>query len=332
MILLVFLCAMVIISSYQMSNFYTNFNNNIHLRQFQIKNGSAASYKKKAIGTKAVSSNNRTHTDKEMMIDYENLLGCRKLPDILIIGFEKCGTLTLKNFLNVHPDIFIKKLFGNYELFNAEMTATVEEYTVKEPCTPAGQLRLDKSATGGQPSKAFKMVPGAKLIAIVKEPVERTMSQYLNRIADGIEKKPYDFDAVATSILNLDTPIPLRKSVLFRQSKYSERLEPWVKLYGIDKIHIVDGENFIKHPVDELRKVEQFLGLRSFISEEHFIYNSKKKFYCLRQGVSDECMVKTKGRPHQVMLNSTRIMLQEHFKPFNEKLFAMIGRRLPWNY
>ena len=51
---------------------------------------------------------------------YEKLLGCRKLPDILTIGFEKCGTATLNTYLGIHPQIF-KAEDGNYELFNKKI-------------------------------------------------------------------------------------------------------------------------------------------------------------------------------------------------------------------
>ena len=264
--------------------------------------------------------------------DFVKLLGCRKLPDILIIGYEKCGTLTLKYYMTVHPDIFIKKLYGNYELFNGDLPKTVEEYTRDDPCTPPGKLRLEKFATRGLIVKAYDIIPEAKLIAIVKEPVERSMSQYVHRIAEGIEKKPYDFDAMVASIMDYNKPIPLNKSVLFRQSRYSDRLAPWIRLYGINNIHVVDGDNFVNNPAQELQKVEQFLGLRPFISEQHFVYNPVKRFYCLRLQGKERCMAKIKGRPHLVMSNKTRARLQAFYRPFNERFFAMIGRRFPWNY
>ena len=265
-------------------------------------------------------------------IDYENLLGCRKLPDILIIGFEKCGTVTLKSYLGIHPQIFFPNLLVNYKLFDKSKRISVKTYTRNRQCTPHGKLRLEKLATTGVASRAYEVVPDIKLIAIVKEPVERSMSHYVHRIAEGIEKKPYNFDSMIGSIMDYDRPFTLKSSVLFRQSRYIDRLEPWIAHYGIDKIHVIDGDAFVKNPAAELQKVETFLGLKPFISENHFAYNPVKKFYCLKQPGNEGCMTSNKGRPHPEMSNATRTRLQEYYKPYNQKLFATIGRTFPWNY
>lgn len=263
---------------------------------------------------------------------YAKILGCRKLPDILIIGFEKCGTVTLKTYMGIHPQLFVPSLRGNVRLFNKKTTASVEEYTKNLNCTPDGTFRLEKMSTEGLVNKAFNIIPNAKLIAVVKEPVERAMSHYVHREAYGLEKGRYTFDSLIASIMDYDKPRPLRGSVLFRQSLYIDRLEPWIAKYGLDKIHVVDGDNFVKNPAQELQKTEKFLGLEPFISEKHFVFNPEKMFYCLSAEGSEACMMKDKGRPHPVMSNATRKRLQDYFRPFNEKLFETLGRNFSWNY
>ena len=263
---------------------------------------------------------------------YRDMLKCRKLPDVLIIGFEKCGTVTLKSYLSIHPQIYQVGLLLNYQLFNRDSKTTVEQYTKNKPCTPNGKLRLEKLATWGTVAKTAAVVPNAKLIAIVKEPVERSMSHYVHRTTKGIESTKYNFDTMIASIMDYGKPIPIKTSVLFRQSKYIERLEPWIESYGLDNIHLVDGDNFVKNPASELQAVENFLGLKPYITNDNFVYNPVKKFYCLKQNGDDACMTSDKGRPHPEMLNTTRTRLQEYYKPYNERLFSTIGRKFPWNY
>ena len=265
-------------------------------------------------------------------IDYAKILGCRKLPDILIIGYEKCGTVTLKSYMGIHPQIYIANPLANYKLFDKESKTGVQTYTKRKPCTPRGKFRLEKLSTRGTVEKTFRVVPDIKLIAIMKEPVERSMSHFVHRKAIGIEKKSYTFDSMIASIMDHNRPFTLKASVLFRQSRYIDRLEPWIAAYGIDKIHVVDGDNFVKSPAEELQKVEKFLGLKPHVSDEHFVYNPVKKFYCLKTHGNEACMSSSKGRPHPVMSNVTRARLQQYYKPYNEKLFMTIGRNFSWNY
>ena len=265
-------------------------------------------------------------------IDYDKLLGCRKLPDVLIIGYEKCGTVTLKSYLGIHPEIYFRNLLWNYKLFDRFSQTSVKAYTRNKHCTPDGQLRLEKLATTGMAKKAFEVIPDIKLIAIVKEPVERSMSHYVHRIAEGIEKKPYDFDSMIGAIMDYDRPFSIKSSVLFRQSRYIDRLEPWIAYYGIDKIHVIDGDAFVKNPAVELKKVEKFLGIQPFISENNFVYNPVKKFYCLKQEGNEGCMTSNKGRPHPEMSNATRARLQDYYRPYNQKLSSIFGQNFSWNY
>ena len=83
---------------------------------------------------------------------------CRKLPDILIIGFEKCGTITLRQFLGIHPKIFITVSRLNNAFFNADNNKSVDEFTKSLPCTPEGQLRLEKLGTSGLPELVYQRV------------------------------------------------------------------------------------------------------------------------------------------------------------------------------
>ena len=257
---------------------------------------------------------------------------CRKLPDILIIGFEKCGTVTLKSFLGIHPQILVPSLYKNYNLFNKGTNLKVTQYTRNQKCTPAGKLRLEKLSTWGTALKTYRVIPKVKLIAIVREPVERTMSHFVHRIAIGKEKKPYNFDKTIADMMSGKGPIKQTASVLFRQSQYIDRLRPWISKYGIRNIHIVDGGAFAKHPAMELQKVERFLGLKPYITEKNFVYNPAGTFYCLKDRGKVSCMSKNKGRAHRSMSDETRTSLQRYYQPYNEDLFQTIGRRFPWDY
>ena len=75
---------------------------------------------------------------------------CRLYPDVLIIGFEKCGTMTLRSYLGTHPHIYISKANLTIPYFNsAAYYESLETFTKNMSCTPYGKLRLEKISIRG---------------------------------------------------------------------------------------------------------------------------------------------------------------------------------------
>ena len=265
---------------------------------------------------------------------------CRFLPDILIFGFDKCGTMTLRQFLGVHPDIFITQKDGNNKIFNDIAESADNHNTVslrrKTECTPKGKLRLEKLVNPRYPESVNKYVPNIKLVAIVKEPVERVMSHYVHLVAQ--TDKPLrmrDFDLCARRLVN-SYPALSSKALgndhrcdgtyhMITISLYANSLKQWIDVFGVENILIIDGDNFVSNPVEELRKAEDFIGLEHKISESDFYYDKQKKFYCIREEGSTGCMSEKKGRPHPSMANSTRKLLKDFIKPYNEEFYKLIG-------
>ena len=256
-------------------------------------------------------------------------IGCKKLPDVLIIGFEKCGTMTLRQFLSIHPRIFINKKRGNNKFFNRDNNKTLLEFSENLECTPYDKLRIEKLAIDGVADLVYNYTPDIKLIVIVREPVERSLSYFLHLKAT--QKLPRAFIDFEESLYSfLDKPFD-EKHYLVQRYYYSKRLRPWIKKFGLDKILIVDGDQFATDPVPELKKVEQFLELEPFITRDMFEYNEIKRFYCVKTDGNDGCMYRGKGRPHPVMKNETRKFLKEAFREPNEQFFKLIQRRFSWN-
>ena len=271
--------------------------------------------------------NTRVTENITMKTRFEN---CRLYPDVLIVGFEKCGTLTLRSFLGAHPQIFITDSNLNIPYFNSVNYVSFEEFTQDKPCTPTGKLRLEKIATNGSAGNVYQTLPNLKLLVIIREPVERAMSHHIHRLARKKEKT-IRFDNEIKSLLDGDKQ---NSSILFQQSTYIDRLQQWLQTYGRNKMHVIDGDNFSRNPAVELNNVEKFLDIAPYFTEAHFVFDPAKKFYCLKRTTTDTpyCMNKGKGRPHPTMSVETRQRLQDYFRPYNEKLFQALGKKFLWNY
>ena len=266
---------------------------------------------------------------------------CRFLPDILIFGFDKCGTMTLRQFLSVHPDIFITENEANNRLFKNIAEKEFDQnskYFEKPECTPKGKLRLEKLVNPRYPESVYKYIPNIKLVAIVKEPVERVMSHYVHMVVQS--SKPLsmdDFDMCARRLVNSSGKSEGNDhrcdgtTHILTTSKYADPLTAWVDVFGVENILIIDGDNFVSNPVEELRQAEEFFGLELKISESDFYYDKQKKFYCMREEGNTGCMPEKKGRPHPPMADSTRQLLKDYFKPYNQQFYKLIGRTFPWD-
>ena len=84
-----------------------------------------------------------------------------------------------------------------------------------------------------------------------------------------------------------------------QNSKYYRFAREWLQIFPREQIHFVNGDTITRDPVSELRKIETFLGLRHYISQSNFVFNSTKGFFCWRYSDGTEtCETKNKGRPH----------------------------------
>ena len=75
-------------------------------------------------------------------------------------------------------------------------------------------------------------------------------------------------------------------------------------------------ETYFQRPLTEIRKVEKFLGISPFYSEDHFYFPEGSKFPCFRKNSETEprCMMEDKGRKHPVLKNETYDHLRKYFK------------------
>ena len=93
---------------------------------------------------------------------------------------------------------------------------------------------------------------------------------------------------------------------------------------------MLNGDNFSVDPLVELRKVETFLGLLPFFSEEHFLAGRADGLPCFESGERDRpsCMGSNKGRPHPQLQPETLAFLRQKYKPMLDQFYAMTGVQL----
>ncbi|MDH3691096.1 MAG: sulfotransferase domain-containing protein [Gammaproteobacteria bacterium] len=186
------------------------------------------------------------------------------LPNLIIIGAMKAATTSLHYYLNLHPDVSMSKekelnffTEGNWDLgvewYASQFNSGARIRGETSPAYTRYPLERDV------PRRMNSVVPEAKLIYLLRDPIERLISQYVHRIADGRETRPFE-DALAE----------LRDNPYIVLSQYFMQLQQFLRFYETTSILIVTQEDLRNNPRDTMSSIFRFLEVDDAFYSEHF--------------------------------------------------------------
>jgi hypothetical protein len=183
------------------------------------------------------------------------------LPNLIIIGAQKCGTTALHHYLGFHPEISMsqeKELNFFIEGKNWEKGRAWYESWFTGDATVFGEGSPDYTnypAVKCVPERMHALVPDAKLIYMVRHPIERIVSQYMHNRWSGVETRP-----IEQSLRGTDT-VPMDQTRYIRRSKYFMQLQQFLKYYPKSHILVLTQEDLFKRREETLRRVFRFLAV-----------------------------------------------------------------------
>ncbi|HXV04543.1 MAG TPA: sulfotransferase [Solirubrobacterales bacterium] len=196
------------------------------------------------------------------------------LPTFFIIGAAKAGTTSLHYYLDQHPEIQMSAVkephfFAGPENgipFPPERIGDRSEYERLFDARFAVRGEASPSYTNfprrrGVPERIRELVPDAKLIYLVRDPVERAVSHYRHAVAAGKETRP-----LQEALRGLGDP----SCYLTCHSLYGRQLELYLKCFGGDDIRVVDQAELLGERKSTLRSLFAFLGVEEDFTSEHF--------------------------------------------------------------
>ncbi|PZC82295.1 hypothetical protein B5X24_HaOG210851 [Helicoverpa armigera] len=267
----------------------------------------------------------------------QNQVPVKRLPDALIIGVKKCGTRALLEFLRLHPDV--RAAGSEVHFFDKFYHKGFEWYRDKMPPTLEGQITMEKTpsywVTRSAPRRVYAMNPSVKLLAVVRDPVTRAISDYTQSASKRPALPRFEDLALvnssaawggAPSVVDASWP-PVRLGV------YARPLRRWLRRFPRPRLLLISGERLVADPAAEMARVQEFLGLKRVITEKHFYFNSTKGFPCLLKSESrstPHCLGKTKGRSHPHIDANTLERLRDFYRPFNERFYQLAGMNFGW--
>jgi tetratricopeptide (TPR) repeat protein len=247
-------------------------------------------------------------------------------PQFLIIGVMKGGTTSLYEYLIQHPQI-IPSLQKEIDFFNYQFNLGLDWYTAHFPPVPQSGQYLTGEASPTYlldlktAQRVFDHFPQIKLLIILRNPVDRAISQYYDHFHWlGREKRSLQ-EAIHSEIevLNaLDNPNKIEINSPFWKTQkghlwrglYVYFIEKWMQIFPAEQFLILQSEDLYAHPQKTMQQVFQFLEISPYQLPHYKRY--------------------TAGSYSQVP-QDIREQLSTFFKPHNQRLEAFLNRKFNWN-
>lgn len=259
----------------------------------------------------------------------------RMLPSFLIVGAERCGTSSMYEVLSWHPAVFSAILpRKEVHYFDYSYAHPLSWYRCHFPLRARAALAARGTGVAPvafeaspsymchplAPERIARDLPGVKLIVMLRDPVARAYSSHTMRVGWGVETEPFERaleleDSRLAGEAERMAADPSYVGYNWRhfayrtRGQYAEQLEQLDRLVGRDRIHVIDSGEFFASPARVYDQVLDFLGLPD---AGHPAFDPPR----------------TRSRPP--MPDSARKALEEHYRPYDERLAAWLGHEPSW--
>ena len=266
------------------------------------------------------------------------------LPNFVIVGAPKCGTSSLAAWLRDHPDVYVvpeKELF----YFTSEWErgqAWYEQCFAAKGEAAVGEATPTYLHEHRAHERLASVVPEAKLIAMVRNPVDRAYSHYWHWRERKGEEREFE-DAIASELDGGD-------DVCLTPGRYAEHLAALEQHFPPERLHVIVFDDLASDPHGVYREACRFLGVDDTNVPESvgqvensfqyyyprwlwaiFVRIRIGKFLPGRVGAAlYRKMVRT-ADPYPPMHAATRARLGEYFAEHNAALERRLGRELGWS-
>ncbi|TQN42800.1 sulfotransferase family protein [Blastococcus colisei] len=185
------------------------------------------------------------------------------LPNVVIIGAMKCGTTSLHRYLDLHPDVamsrrkelnfFVGCADGELDWARGNWWRGPAWYATQFDATAA--VRGEASPGYTSPShpevagRLAALIPDARLVYAVRDPVDRAVSQYSHHRREGAETREPE-----EALLDPGSQYVAR-------GRYLERLSPFLSAGLGDRVTVVAQEQLRDRPRPTMRRLFSCLGI-----------------------------------------------------------------------
>ena len=249
----------------------------------------------------------------------------RPLPNFLVLGAQKAGTTALYEYLRRHPQI-TGPSWKEVSFFDRHWARGERWYRGNFPNLARTREKLVGEASPSYvfhplaPQRVQELVPEARLIVLVRNPVDRALSQYNHEVALGREPLPFEeaLDAEEERLRGEDERMAADPRYFSREwwshtykarGRYAEQLERWLAVFPREQLLVLPSDDLGSDPAQAHAQVLEFLGA----SAQRL--DSYPRVY---------------EREYEPMKPKTRERLAAEFEEPNRRLYELLGRDLGW--
>jgi len=256
----------------------------------------------------------------------------RALPDFVIAGAQKCGTSSMHQYFVQHPRLLAASV-KEVHFFDGGLDPKWDKYAEGESLyrsyfpLRATVRRAAALCFEASPNYIFsplaaermaRMLPDARFVILLRDPVERAISHYFHEVRRGRETKDIDTAfaleeerlAHAYATGEYKDPRFINLSYTAR-GRYAGQLEHLFRHVARDRVLVLEAETFFESPMAVMKEVLDFVGMEAF---PHPI---------------DIRPTGTGGNKASVP-EGLRERLKDHFAGPNRALTTLLGRSFSW--
>jgi hypothetical protein len=191
--------------------------------------------------------------ERRARLAQRNLDGVR-LPEFLVLGVPRSATTWLYTALSRHPEIYLpptkeQEFFGDY-LYHFGLNAYLEHFAARTDQRVAGDVSVGYFHAPEAPQQIIDTLgPRAKLIVVLREPIERAKSYYHFRLLSGMMPGTFE-DAVS---------LPYFRNLFIEQGHYARYLTAWYRHFAQKQVLLLLYEDVVRDPEAVLSTVCRFL-------------------------------------------------------------------------
>jgi hypothetical protein len=257
----------------------------------------------------------------------------RMEPSFLVIGGQRCGTTTIFKSLSEHPQVRRPPVEKGTDYFTLNYTRGRSWYRGHFPVAGPTRRREGRSAPVAFEACTYYLFhpfameriaadfPHIKLVAMLRDPVERAYSAYKHEFARGFETEADFGRALDLEDERLEGEIARmrldpdyeshahRHQAYTRRGQYAEQLERVLELFPAEQLHVMESERFFSDPEGEFASLLGFLELDAWSPGTFEQHNA---------------------RPSAPMPEHLRDRLRAHYKGHDARLADLLGRQPGW--
>lgn len=252
----------------------------------------------------------------------------RALPDFVVIGAQKAGTSSLYGQLAAHPSVVpaLRKEVHHFDRGPGSV-AHYRAWFPRRATLDAVAARTGRGVTGeatpfyllhpAVPERLRAVVPDARLVAVLRDPVARAVSGFHHAVRVGDEHRPIELALDPAAAEDLPPPsavawydaptCPVRRRGYLARGRYAEQLERWFAAFPREQLLVVDTTRLRDGRVPDV--VLDFLDL---------------------PGAGAPPVADRNVGTYAPVDPGLESVLREYFRPHDARLASLLGIELPW--